>query len=61
MLYLKAVTSDGDTEYFNTQHILTIRPLKNGYYKILMGAGLFWDINPNTVEYVELENIFKGE
>jgi hypothetical protein len=58
MLFLKAVASDGQLEYFNTQNILSIRPLKNGYVKILMGAGMFWDVKPDTIELVELENIF---
>lgn len=61
MLYLKAITKDGETEYFNPKQILSIKPMQNGYYKILMGAGLFWYINPNSVEMVELDNIFKGE
>ena len=58
MLYLKAVTKDGQVEYFNVQHILSITPLNNGYYKVLMGAGLFWYINPGTAEMVELDDIF---
>lgn len=59
MLYLKAETKEGNVEYFNTQHIMNIAERKNGYIKIFMGAGLYWDIKPNTVEFVEMENIFK--
>ena len=59
MLYLKAITKEGNTEYFNTQNILNITKRANGYYKILMGGGLFWDIKPETVDYVELKDIFK--
>ena len=58
MLFLKAQTTDGKTEYFNTENILTIQPLPNGNIKILMGAVLYWAANPDTVEFVELENIF---
>lgn len=58
MLFLKAVATDGQLEYFNTQNILSIRPLKNGCVKILMGAGLYWDVKADTIELVELENIF---
>lgn len=61
MLFLKAQTTDGKTEYFNTQHILNITQHENGNFKILMGAGLYWDIKPDTVEFVELENIFNKE
>ena len=58
MLFLKAVTTDGQTEYFNTQKILTISKLANGNFKILMGAGLYYTVKADTIELVELENIF---
>lgn len=58
MLYLKAETKDGQTEYLNTQHILSITQRQNGYIKILMGAGLYWDIKADSVQYVELKDIF---
>lgn len=61
MLYLKAQTTDGKTEYFNTQQILTIQQQDNGNYKILMGAALYWTVKPDTIEFVELENIFNKE
>ena len=63
MKFLKAVTTDGSTEYLNTQHILTIKPygenLKN--FKILMGAGLYWIVKADTVEIVELDGILGGK
>ena len=58
MLYLKVETKDGQTEYLNTDHILSINKRQNGYIKILMGAGLYWDIKPDSVQYVELKDIF---
>ena len=61
MLFLKATTTDGQTEYFNTQNILNITQYPNGNFKILMGAGLYWSVKANTVEFVELENIFNKE
>ena len=60
MLFLKAVATDGQTEYFNTQNIVSIRPLANGNIKILMGAALYWDVKPDTIEFVEFENIFNN-
>ena len=60
MLFLKAVATDGQLEYFNTQNIVSIRPLANGNIKILMGAALYWDVKPDTIEFVELENIFNN-
>lgn len=58
MLYLKAVTLDGQTEFFNTQNILTISKLANGNFKILLGAGLYYTVKPETIELVKMENIF---
>lgn len=61
MLYLKAVTVQRRTEYFNTEKILNITKYENGNFKILMGAGLYWEVLPDTIEFVELENIFNDE
>ena len=61
MSFLKAITTDGTTEFFNAQKILTIRPygenLKN--LKILMGAGLYWIVKADSVEIVSLEDVLK--
>lgn len=57
MLFLKAITTDGETEYFNAQNILSIKP-QGKNLKILMGAGLYWKVKADSVEVVELENIF---
>ena len=57
MKFLKAITTDGTTEYFNANQILAITPRKSGDVTILMGAGLYWHIKPETMEFVELENI----
>lgn len=61
MKFLKAITKEGSTEYFNTQHILTIKPYGENLkqLKILMGAGLCWYVKADTVEIVDLENIIK--
>lgn len=60
MKFLKATTTDGDTEYFNLDKILTIRPLPDGErVKILMGAGLYWTITKDTIKIVNLEDITK--
>ena len=62
MLYLKAITKDGSTEYLNTQHILSIKPYGENlkYFKILMGAGLYWMVKADTVEMIELNEILGG-
>lgn len=59
MLFLKVITTEGTTEFLNTQNILSIKPygenLKN--LKVLMGAGLYWMVKADSVEIVNLENI----
>ena len=41
MRFLKAITTDGETELFNLDQVLTIQPNRDRT-KILMGAGLWW-------------------
>lgn len=57
MKFLKAITTEGKTEYFNVNQILAITPRKSGDVTILMGAGLYWHIKPETMIFVDLENI----
>lgn len=57
MKFLKAITTNGTTEYFNVDKILSLTPRKSGDVTVLMGAGLFWHIKPETMVFVELENI----
>lgn len=61
MKFLKAITKDGSTEFFNMQNILSIKPCGNNYedLKILMGAGVYWMVKVNTVEIVDLKDIIK--
>lgn len=54
--YIKAVTTDGETELFNLDHIINMAPRANGTIKILMGAGLAWDVYPDTIEYIDCIN-----
>lgn len=53
MKWLKAITTDGDTVYFNPAEILTITPRKCGDVTVLMGAGMYWHIKPETMIYVD--------
>ena len=57
MKFLQAITVDGSVEFFNVDKILTIKPYPNGYTKILMGAGLYWDIKTDTMVFISLENL----
>lgn len=56
MKFLKAITTEGKTEYFNVDKILTITPEKRAV-KILMGAGLYYRVKPETMVFVDLENL----
>lgn len=56
MMFLKAVTLEGKTEYFNVGKIVSIKP--DGIaVKILMGAGLFWNVKRDSLEYVHPEQM----
>ena len=57
MRFLKAIDTDGETVFLAVSHILSIRPRKCGDVTILMGAGLYWHIKPETMVFVNLENI----
>lgn len=56
MVFLKAITTDGKAEYFNAEKILSIQP-HGDKAKILMGAGLFWNVKRDSLVWVERENI----
>lgn len=56
MDFLKAVTTDGKTELFNISNILSIQPTANGTTKILMGAGLYWNVYTYSIERVDCFN-----
>lgn len=55
MRFLKATRTDGATELFNLAQVLTIQP--NGEkVKILMGAGLWYLVIANSIEFIECPN-----
>lgn len=60
-IFLKATTTDNKTEYFNLDNVLNIAARDNGTIKILMGAGLYWNVYADSMEYVDLLQEFKGE
>lgn len=54
--FLKAITTDGKTEYFNSDKIISIKP--NGEnVKILMGAGMFWNVKSDSLQFVHPEQM----
>lgn len=54
--FLKVKTTDGRTELFNFDRMLNITPYENGTAKILMGAGLYWDIYTDSIEIIDCTN-----
>jgi hypothetical protein len=54
--FLQATTTDGKTEYFNLEKILTISPIDGERVKILMGAGLFWYIERDSMRVWDMSN-----
>lgn len=56
MNYIQAITTDGEKELFNLDNVLSIQPRKNGTTKILMGAGLFWIVETDSITRVDCWN-----
>ena len=57
MKLLKITTTDGETEYLNLDRILSILP-KGEKVKILMGAGLYWWAERETMEILSIPENF---
>lgn len=61
MLFIKAVVvGSGKVQYFNLDKILTISKYDNGNTKILMGAGLYWEVYSNSIEQVNIIDILQN-
>lgn len=56
MNFIQAITTDGETELFNLDNVLSIKPYKNGTTKILMGAGLYWHVVTDSITWVNCWN-----
>lgn len=54
--FIKVKTTDGRTEIFNADLVLNITPYKGGTAKILMGAGLYWDVYTDSIELIDCTN-----
>lgn len=59
MQFLQATAIDGETEFFNLDKIVSIRPIHGNRVKILMGAGLYWTVYKTSIKIVNLEDIIK--
>lgn len=61
MNLLKVTTTDGNTEYINADKILTISPRDNGDIKILLGAGIYYFVKPESITQTTLTEVLKHE
>ena len=56
MMFIKAKCTDGTVEIFNLDKVLNITPHKSGVSKILMGAGLYWNVYSDSIEPIYCYN-----
>lgn len=56
MKFLCATTTDGKREYFNLDRILSIRPIDGDRVKILMGAGLYWTVERDSLQVWDMSD-----
>ena len=54
--FIRATTTAGDIELFNTDRIMTITPKANGTTKILMGANMYWNVYTDSIEIIDCVN-----
>ncbi len=60
MQYIKAIDTEGKTQIINLSKIINISKYPNDNIKLLAGAGLYWEIQPNTIELIDCPNdLFK--
>ena len=58
MKYLKAITTDGEREFFNLDKIMTIQENRDGtQVKIFMGAGLYWWVWADSLRITDIREI----
>lgn len=55
-VFLRATTTEGKIELFNLDQILSIQPRANGTTKVLMGAGLYWNVITDSIEIIDCIN-----
>jgi len=56
-LFITATTTEGKTELFNVNKVLSFVPnYDKETVKILMGAGLYWTVYADSIEYIDCIN-----
>lgn len=56
--FLRATTTSDKIEYFNVSNILSIQP-DGETTKILMGANMYWRVYTDSIQFVNLESLYK--
>ena len=54
MNFIKGIDTDGNTRYINLEKVMEISKYPNDNIKFLMGAGLYFEILPHTIENVNI-------
>lgn len=61
MQLLKATTTEGETELFNIDRIISLKPSEDGSrVKILMGAGLYWWVWADSITQTNINEFIGG-
>ena len=59
MNYIKAIDSENKVQYINFDKVVSISEYPNGNIKILIGAGLYFEILPHTIESVDIFEVLE--
>ncbi len=60
MQFIKAIDTEGKTQIINLSKIINVSKYPNDNIKLLAGAGLYWEIQPGTIELIDCPNdLFK--
>ncbi len=59
MNFIKGIDTDGKTRYINLEKVIEISKYPNDNIKFLMGAGLYFEILPHTIESVDIFEVLE--
>lgn len=59
MKFICVTTAENKALYLNADKITAITPNKNGSVRILAGAGVYWDVIPETIVLADLPDVLK--
>lgn len=59
MKFIAATTTEPKALYLNTEKIISITQNKNGSIRICAGAGIYWDVIPETIIFCDLPDVIR--